>query len=241
VQIRSPGKSQLQQLLQQHCPLGSVTQRLTGAAPTTGANGHGSLLPHQQQQQHHHQHHLHQQTGPHSKLPGSHTLQDRLRQQRLMLLKRLAIWVSLGIAAIVLLSSLAPAAEVPPAPPKDVLLELGPYFFNPSIVRHRGVFLSTARTAHMKRIDKTNWWFNEVSGTAGQQAPAVVLGVTAQMMTNATASLSARQLLDVLLHVGKNTCWKIADKRSYAVLWCLAGLHLHEHYGRVQFRQLQEV
>ena len=41
--------------------------------------------------------------------------------------------------------------------PYDVKLDLGPYFFNPSIVRHRGVYLSTARTAHMKRIERTNW------------------------------------------------------------------------------------
>lgn len=44
----------------------------------------------------------------------------------------------------------------------DVRLELGPYFFNPSVVRHpKGVYLATARTAHMKREGKTNWWFNE--------------------------------------------------------------------------------
>jgi hypothetical protein len=44
----------------------------------------------------------------------------------------------------------------------DVRLELGPYFFNPSVVRHaKGVYLATARTAHMKRVDRTNWWFNE--------------------------------------------------------------------------------
>lgn len=44
----------------------------------------------------------------------------------------------------------------------DVRLELGPYFFNPSVVRHpKGVYLATARTAHMERAGKTNWWFNE--------------------------------------------------------------------------------
>eukprot|EP00879_Flechtneria_rotunda_P018038 GHRR01018907.1.p2 GENE.GHRR01018907.1~~GHRR01018907.1.p2 ORF type:complete len:171 (+),score=50.71 GHRR01018907.1:1156-1668(+) len=78
-----------------------------------------------------------------------------------MLIRRLAFWVFLGAAALLVLGSLVPAAEVQPAGPVDVLLDLGPYFFNPSIAKHRGVYLSTARTAHMKRIDRTNWWFNE--------------------------------------------------------------------------------
>jgi hypothetical protein len=72
----------------------------------------------------------------------------------------------------------------------DVRLELGPYFFNPSVVltgssgsggfggfggggkkstttarssigSYGGVYLATARTAHMKRVGKTNWWYNE--------------------------------------------------------------------------------
>ncbi|WIA21773.1 hypothetical protein OEZ85_000932 [Tetradesmus obliquus] len=78
-----------------------------------------------------------------------------------MLIRRLATWVALGVAALLVLGSLVPAAELQGGSPSDVLLDLGPYFFNPSIVRHRGVYLSTARTAHMKRIDRTNWWFNE--------------------------------------------------------------------------------
>lgn len=126
-----------------------MTQRVSGtaapAAPAAGLNGHSSLL-----QQHHH---LSSNKGQYSA--------EKLKQQRLMLLKRLATWLSIGVVALILLSSLVPAAELQPPQPTDVLLDLGPYFFNPSIVRHRGVYLSTARTAHMKRIDRTNWWFNE--------------------------------------------------------------------------------
>jgi hypothetical protein len=74
-------------------------------------------------------------------------------------MKALAPWCVLGLVGLLLLSSVAPEAAADK--PEDVKLELGPYFFNPSIVRHQGVYLSTARTAHMKRIDRTNWWFNE--------------------------------------------------------------------------------
>lgn len=80
-----------------------------------------------------------------------------------MLARRLAPWLVLGAVGLLLLlsqvgPSLGPASIVREP---DIKLDLGPYFFNPSIVRHRGVYLATARTAHMKRIDKTNWWFNE--------------------------------------------------------------------------------
>jgi hypothetical protein len=85
---------------------------------------------------------------------------------------RLAPWAALAlVGAALLFAARAPGAEgsngtVATLPgsrstPYDVRLALGPYFFNPSIVKHRGVYLSTARTAHMKRIEKTNWWFND--------------------------------------------------------------------------------
>ncbi len=77
-----------------------------------------------------------------------------------MLLRTLAPWMALAVCVLLLLGSFAQGTDTLPAEP-DVKLELGPYFFNPSIVQHRGVYLATARTAHMKRIDKTNWWFNE--------------------------------------------------------------------------------
>lgn len=84
----------------------------------------------------------------------------------LALAGRLAPWLAVAALGITLLILAAPAADLTSsaparATPYDVKLELGPYFFNPSIVKHRGVFLSTARTAHMKRIEKTNWWFND--------------------------------------------------------------------------------
>jgi hypothetical protein len=96
----------------------------------------------------------------------------------LNLMGRLAPWAALAlVGAALLFAAGAPAAEgasggngsatggalASRATPYDVRLALGPYFFNPSIVRHRGVYLSTARTAHMKRIEKTNWWFNDAS------------------------------------------------------------------------------
>ena len=91
-----------------------------------------------------------------------HSAAERLRQQRVMtLMRKLAVWVTVGVLGFVVLTTLSPAPQPQPSPSTDVLLNLGPYFFNPSIVRHRGVYLSTARTAHMKRIDRTNWWFNE--------------------------------------------------------------------------------
>lgn len=150
VHTRSPINRQPHQHLQpaQHCTVAKVTQRVSAcappAAPATGVNGHANIL-----QQHHHC----GKQPPHSA--------EKLRQHRLMLLKRLSAWLFLGIVALVVLGSLVPAAELQHPQPTDVLLDLGPYFFNPSIVRHRGVYLSTARTAHMKRIDRTNWWFNE--------------------------------------------------------------------------------
>lgn len=96
--------------------------------------------------------------------PGGflHSAAERLRQQRVStLMRKLVAWITVGVVGFVVLSSLMPAPGRQAAPATDVLLNLGPYFFNPSIVRHRGVYLSTARTAHMKRIDRTNWWFNE--------------------------------------------------------------------------------
>jgi hypothetical protein len=89
----------------------------------------------------------------------------RARAARLLaLMVRLAPWLLVALVGVTLLFIAAPGAEGGDAArptPYDVLLQLGPYFFNPSIVKHRGVYLSTARTAHMKRIDKTNWWFND--------------------------------------------------------------------------------
>lgn len=91
-----------------------------------------------------------------------HSAAERLRQQRAIYsMRRLAVWVTVGLLGFMVLSGLAPAPQLQAVPSTDVLLSLGPYFFNPSIIRHRGVYLSTARTAHMKRIDRTNWWFNE--------------------------------------------------------------------------------
>jgi hypothetical protein len=155
-------KAQQQQHLQQQQQgaAGSVTQRVSisnpAAAAAAGLNGHSSSSA---AAHHHHSsgsgagllsHHLH-----HGRAG------DKQRQARLMLIRRLATWVALGVVALLVLGSLVPAAELDGGSPSDVLLDLGPYFFNPSIVRHRGVYLSTARTAHMKRIDRTNWWFNE--------------------------------------------------------------------------------
>jgi hypothetical protein len=97
---------------------------------------------------------------PHHKTAGD----ARLRQWG-MLARRLAPWLALGLVGLLLLllsQASGPGqsgAAILREP--DIKLELGPYFFNPSIVRHRGVYLATARTAHMKRIDKVNWWFNE--------------------------------------------------------------------------------
>jgi hypothetical protein len=102
--------------------------------------------------------------------------------------RRLLPWAGVALAALVVLvlllsggggspdannndPFLSPAAQQPQNSrnqklngphQSDVRLELGPYFFNPSVVRHpKGVYLATARTAHMKRVGKTNWWFNE--------------------------------------------------------------------------------
>lgn len=118
--------------------------------------------------QHSHYHHaaaypaaVYQKLGKHS-YSLWHSTAERLRQQRVLhLMRQLAVWATVGVLGFLLLSSLAPTPQQQAAPSTDVLLSLGPYFFNPSIVRHRGVYLSTARTAHMKRIDRTNWWFNE--------------------------------------------------------------------------------
>ena len=43
--------------------------------------------------------------------------------------------VALGVLGLVLLGPVAPTLHVVPARERDVKLELGPYFFNPSIVR----------------------------------------------------------------------------------------------------------
>jgi len=90
----------------------------------------------------------------------------RARTSRfLALMGRLAPWLLVALVGVTLLCVAAPGAEGNAAAarptPYDVQLQLGPYFFNPSIVKHRGVYLSTARTAHMKRIERTNWWFND--------------------------------------------------------------------------------
>ncbi|KAF8059755.1 LPA1 [Scenedesmus sp. PABB004] len=127
---------------------GGVSHRTSistpAAAAAAGLNGHAA--PH---------HHHHGKPGP----PGG---ADKARHARVMLARRLAVWLTLAAGAALVLGALVPAAEVgPPAAPADVALDLGRYYFNPSIVRHRGLYLSTARTAHMKRIDRTNWWFNE--------------------------------------------------------------------------------
>jgi hypothetical protein len=42
----------------------------------------------------------------------------------------------------------------------DRRLDLGPYFFNPSVVEFEGQHLTTARTAYMKAIAGRWWWFN---------------------------------------------------------------------------------
>ncbi|GBF90507.1 hypothetical protein Rsub_03503 [Raphidocelis subcapitata] len=89
---------------------------------------------------------------------------------------RAGTWLALVMGLLILYSALpgrgfvagrllsgpaaAAAGAAAPAGPVDVQLSLGEYFFNPSVVAHRGVYLSTARTAEMKRIDATNWWFN---------------------------------------------------------------------------------
>ncbi|GBF99713.1 hypothetical protein Rsub_12425 [Raphidocelis subcapitata] len=79
---------------------------------------------------------------------------------------RLAPWLAVALLVAVALALAAPGAQgdvdaAARPTPYDVQLELGPFYFNPSIVHHGGVYLSTARTAHMKRIDRTNWWFND--------------------------------------------------------------------------------
>lgn len=155
----------------------TLGQHSTCVSPVAGEQGayqavHGSSnnshwghqLPPFPQQQHHAG--SYPAAGYHklSKQPYSlwHSAAERLRQQRvLFLMRKLAVWAVVGVLGFLLLSSLAPTPQQQAAPSTDVLLNLGPYFFNPSIVRHRGVYLSTARTAHMKRIDRTNWWFNE--------------------------------------------------------------------------------
>jgi hypothetical protein len=159
--------------LGQHNSCTSPVQGEAGAYQAAhGSSNWGHQLPtsnplqHQQQQQHHHHAPAYAGAGYHklSKQSGSlwHSAAERLRQQRLLyFMRRLAVWATVGLLGFLLLSSLAPKPQQWPAPSTDVLLNLGPYFFNPSIVRHRGVYLSTARTAHMKRIDRTNWWFNE--------------------------------------------------------------------------------
>lgn len=147
----------------------------SACSPAAGEAGNGTLLgsagsghwghqlpPYNPQQQQQHTHAAGYSKFGHK--PGSflHSAAERFRQQRGMsLIRKLAVWVTVGVLGFVVLSNLAPAPRPQPAPATDVLLNLGPYFFNPSIVRHRGVYLSTARTAHMKRIDRTNWWFNE--------------------------------------------------------------------------------
>jgi type II secretory pathway pseudopilin PulG len=73
--------------------------------------------------------------------------------------RRRALAPALLLAALIAAGAAPPAAAKPT--PRDVQLTLGPYYFNPSIVKHRGVYLSTARTAEMKRVDATTWWFNE--------------------------------------------------------------------------------
>lgn len=77
----------------------------------------------------------------------------------------LARWAAVALVGLLLLAVvIAPGAAGGAAQrptPYDIQLNLGPYFFNPSIVKHRGVYLTTARTAHMRRIDSTNWWTNE--------------------------------------------------------------------------------
>ncbi len=50
-----------------------------------------------------------------------------------------------------------PAASNATSTSTDVQLDLGQYYFNPSVVRHKGVYLSTARTAEMKRVESTTW------------------------------------------------------------------------------------
>lgn len=158
--VRSPrSKQQHHQQPAHQSQSGTVTQRVSATVPTaTTAAGHSNHISAHQQQQQQQQNHHHRgnNNGRHCVLSA-----EKLKQQRLMLLKWLATWLCIGLAALIVLGSLVPAAELQPAQPTDVLLDLGPYFFNPSIVRHRGVYLSTARTAHMKRIDRTNWWFNE--------------------------------------------------------------------------------
>jgi hypothetical protein len=82
------------------------------------------------------------------------------------LMARLAPWAAAALLLWAALSVALPGADgdgggAGRATPYDVQLDLGPYLFNPSIVAHGSVYLSTARTAHMKRIDRTNWWFND--------------------------------------------------------------------------------
>lgn len=102
---------------------------------------------------------------------GAHD--PRARGGPLPLMARLAPWLAIALIGLVLLGAAAPGAEggadggVPRPVPYDVALTLGPFFFNPSVVRHRGVYLATARTAHMKRIEKTNWWGGRGGGASG--------------------------------------------------------------------------
>jgi hypothetical protein len=138
------------------------------AAHGSSSNQWGHQLPPFNQQQQQQQHHgpTYVSAGYHKLGKHTHTwwhsASERLRQQRVIyLMRRLAVWVTVGLLGFMVLSGLSPAPQQQAVPSTDVLLSLGPYFFNPSIIRHRGVYLSTARTAHMKRIDRTNWWFNE--------------------------------------------------------------------------------
>lgn len=162
-----------QQQQQQHTAVvaGVVTQRRDTSSAAAGPPGTAPCLPshhtrEQQQQHHHHYHHYSKPPG------GGHGSERFARQARLHMLRRGATWLCLVGGALLLLGVLVPGSSPPAGGPgsgaaaagsplEDVRLDLGPYFFNPSIVRHRGVYLATARTAHMKRVDRTNWWFNE--------------------------------------------------------------------------------
>jgi len=84
-------------------------------------------------------------------------------------MKRLGQWVGVVLCLTVSLGSLLPGVEGGRrATPFDVKLELGRYFFNPSIVKHKGVYLSTARTAEMKRVDSTTWVSSGPKGGGGR-------------------------------------------------------------------------
>ena len=150
--------------LQQQYPQLSIHARArrpsspdVSGAPSSARNPHHTHNITANSSIHHHHHHHHHH--PHKAGGLSHGSGSCSMRKAQQLMRSLAPWLVLGVCGFALLVCITRPAGA--AKTEDIQLDLGPYFFNPSIVKHHGVYLSTARTAHMKRIDRTNWWFNE--------------------------------------------------------------------------------